>query len=262
MASKDSETKAKDSETKAKASELASKDSEAKAKASELASKDSETKAKASELASAASVASANLPQITSADFGKVLRVKSDGSGFELVNPPSGPLLNIRWVEDRSLIEPDEVPLDGQLLTRLLYPEAWARISTVPILVTDAVWISDALQRGKYSSGDGASTFRVPDFNGKQAGSIGAVVLRGDGLLSAGGAGLIQRSATKATITLGEYSAYQYGSVYRNLLGRPGHAASGSTSNYFAGNVNFNIGDGDETRGLNVTGCFVVRLRP
>jgi microcystin-dependent protein len=56
------------------------------------------------------------------------------------------------------------VPAAGQLLNRADYPLLWNYANTGGNLVTDAVWASSP---GRYSSGNGSSTFRVPDCRGE-----------------------------------------------------------------------------------------------
>lgn len=82
--------------------------------------------------------------------------------------------------DSRAFIPAFEVPSDGQLLNRADYPDLWAYAQLLsPIVDTD--WLSDVQQRGKYSTGDGSTTFRVPDRNGVQSGSVTALFGRGDG---------------------------------------------------------------------------------
>lgn len=46
--------------------------------------------------------------------------------------------------------------------------------------ISDAKWLADPHERGKYSVGDGRTTFRVPDRNGVQSGSFKGLFGRGD----------------------------------------------------------------------------------
>ncbi|WP_419058920.1 tail fiber domain-containing protein [Kluyvera georgiana] len=78
----------------------------------------------------------------------------------------------------RAYIQPYDVALDGQLLNRADYPELWSFAQMVTP-ITDTAWIGDITKRGMYSSGDGETTFRVPDWNGVQSGSIPGVFFRG-----------------------------------------------------------------------------------
>lgn len=82
--------------------------------------------------------------------------------------------------DSRAYIQPYEVVSDGQLLNRADWPELWAYAQMLgPI--SDADWLADPLKRGKYSLGNGTTTFRVPDRNGAQTGSVRALFARGDG---------------------------------------------------------------------------------
>ena len=82
--------------------------------------------------------------------------------------------------DSRAFIQPYEVVSDGQLLNRADWPELWAYAQMLTP-ISDADWLADPSQRGKYSLGDGSTTFRVPDRNGVQAGSVPGLFARGDG---------------------------------------------------------------------------------
>lgn len=82
--------------------------------------------------------------------------------------------------DSRAYIQPYEVVSDGQLLNRADWPELWAYAQMLTP-ISDADWLADPLQRGKYSTGDGSTTFRVPDRNGVQSGSVTGLYGRGDG---------------------------------------------------------------------------------
>lgn len=53
---------------------------------------------------------------------------------------------------------------NGGLLNRVDYPGLWAFVSSLPgaLMVSDSAWTGSAANRGKYSSGDGSTTFRIP----------------------------------------------------------------------------------------------------
>lgn len=82
--------------------------------------------------------------------------------------------------DSRAYIQPYEVVADGQLLNRADWPELWAYAQMLSP-IADADWLADPTKRGKYSLGNGTTTFRVPDRNGVQTGSIQALFGRGDG---------------------------------------------------------------------------------
>ncbi|WP_165672130.1 phage tail protein [Metapseudomonas otitidis] len=176
------------------------------------------------------------------------------------------PLLSVQWWVSRASIPAGCAPADGQLLSRALYPDVWAAIrdGKVP-KTTEATWSSDPTQRGMFTEGDGSTTFRMPDYNGKAAGSLGALFLRGDGALSAGGAGAIQRDALQnITGYLGGTRSDAPASAATGVF-----AAGSSAGNFTGGggqlsNVDFDASrvarTAVETRPLNVAGCWIIKM--
>ncbi|MDX9668756.1 hypothetical protein [Pseudomonas sp. P8_250] len=181
-------------------------------------------------------------------------------------------LLTIKWVPSREMIAPGTFPLDGGVYSRTTYPDAWALIrdGKVP-KVTDAVWLADWASRGSFTDGDGSTTFRVPDYNGKSAGGIGPVMLRGEqnGLAL----GIIQRDSFQnhtVAYRAGKVSGGTGGADYSSLVVGP--AQTGSES--IGGSANFRLGASTletiagfgnvrtsaETRPTNINGVFTVRL--
>jgi microcystin-dependent protein len=57
------------------------------------------------------------------------------------------------------------IKANGALLSRTTYAALWAYAQASGNLVTDAVWTGSS-QYGSFSSGDGSTTFRVPDMRG------------------------------------------------------------------------------------------------
>lgn len=175
------------------------------------------------------------------------------------------PLCSVLWFPSRAYLPTGFVALDGQLLTRSIYPSVWDEVNAgrVPV-VSEANWSSDNTQRGAFTTGDGSTTFRLPDFNGKSSGSAGAVFLRGDGTSSTGTNGLIQRDAFQG-------HNHSIPSSYASNSGT-GSARSGASTTVGSGVTNVDSGsptsDGTngtprtatETRPLNVTGCFAIKM--
>ncbi|WP_418219742.1 tail fiber domain-containing protein [Citrobacter amalonaticus] len=79
----------------------------------------------------------------------------------------------------RAFIPAWSVVADGQILNRSDWPELWAH-AQMHTPIDDADWLADPTKRCNYSNGDGATTFRVPDMNGVQDGSIWGLYGRGD----------------------------------------------------------------------------------
>ncbi|WP_285961139.1 phage tail protein [Pseudomonas tohonis] len=192
-----------------------------------------------------------------------VTRVEAlEGSGV--------PLMSVQWWVSRASIPAGCAPADGQLLSRALYPDVWAAIrdGKVP-KTTEATWSSDPTQRGMFTEGDGSTTFRMPDYNGKATGSLGALFLRGDGALSAGSAGVIQRDAMQQiTGYTGQYTKVSAGTAPSGAFSvaadtttaHIGSSGSGSTGLNFDSALSPNARTAPETRSLNVTGCWVIQL--
>lgn len=114
--------------------------------------------------------------------------------------------------DSRAYIQPYEVVSDGQLLNRADWPELWAYAQMVGV-IEDSVWLADKFQRGKYSSGDGTTTFRVPDKNGVQEGSVRALYGRGDGGNSGANGQLFESAAPNITGFFTTYASQTYGQV-------------------------------------------------
>ncbi|EAW2493058.1 tail fiber domain-containing protein [Salmonella enterica subsp. enterica] len=98
------------------------------------------------------------------------------------------------------------IPADGKEYDRADYPDLWAAIDKGMFQkVTDAQWLNGpggvpkGQYRGMYSTGNGTTTFRVPDLNGVQPDSTRALFLRGDAggqsTLTIGGVGEVLGSA-------------------------------------------------------------------
>lgn len=213
------------------------------------------------------------------------------------------PLAGVTWWGGaRSAITLPRLPVDGQLLNRADYPELWTLVSSGGYpMITEADWQSTPLSRGSFSSGNGSTTFRMPDLNGKQTGSIGAVGLRGDGAFSAGEAGKLQESQNlehshaastnqtgshvhNVSGTIGQGGEHRHsmrssnwgsegpgihegngaGSAkYTTTEGAHSHSFSGSaqSAGSHSHTVEISNSGSTEARGKSATGCFVMRVK-
>ena len=81
----------------------------------------------------------------------------------------------------RLTIDDGYASYDGQLLNRANFPSLWAKVQSKFVVINDTDWLSDPKKRAAYSSGNGTTTFRMPDLNGFLADSIKGLHLRGDG---------------------------------------------------------------------------------
>lgn len=187
--------------------------------------------------------------------------LRFDGTQFQLGGGVGGtgdsvPLFSVQWWPSRAAIPAGYAPADGQALPRATFPDAWEGIQAgnVPT-VAEATWQSTPGERGKYTAGDGASTFRLPDYNGKAVGSLGALFLRGDGALSAAVAGAIQLDEFRAHHHSAPADAGTFNrDTYTDIAG------TGSISYNWQETQFDSTRGGAETRPLNVTGCWVVKL--
>lgn len=151
-----------------------------------------------------------------------------------------------QWFPSRAAIEGDWIPADGQLLARALVPRLVAKLGSLPV-VTDVNWIGTPANRGSYSSGNGATTIRVPDYNGKYGTDV-SVFLRGDGG-NAAAAGIIQPSAVEAhTHSTPTSQGTHYTGAGPSQVGPSNNdGVTGSTG-------------GNETRPVNVAGVWCIKL--
>lgn len=113
--------------------------------------------------------------------------------------------------DSRAYIQPYEVVADGQLLNRADWPELWAYAQMLTP-IADADWLADPLKRGKYSLGNGTTTFRVPDRNGVQTGSVRALFARGDGGNSSNDGMIMESFLPNITGTMGFHGSQANGS--------------------------------------------------
>lgn len=178
----------------------------------------------------------------------------------------TAPLFSVQWWGGkRTAIPTGHIPADGQTISRALYTEVTNKVVDVMGTITDASWVATPTLRGNWATGDGSTTWRVPDLNGKSAGTVGAPFLRGDGTLSAAVAGTIQMDAFQ-----GHYHSSTYASLVNSTSFTAGvqsvvlqGANNGSTMH-----ANTPVTDGSngtprtatETRPLNVTGCFIIKV--
>ena len=139
------------------------------------------------------------LPDLTSDDTGFCVSILNKGTAVVIINKDSGSI-NIAGDRINLFLHPSEtldlifingtwyssgfnaniltvgtpvfdysqrinsVIANGQALNRSAYPRLWEFIQNTPsIMVTDTVWNNTAGYRGFFSSGNGTTTFRVPD---------------------------------------------------------------------------------------------------
>ncbi|GAB1840333.1 hypothetical protein MyNCGM152_10790 [Achromobacter xylosoxidans] len=180
---------------------------------------------------------------------------------YRVVSPV--PVGAVAWWPLRSSMPAGRIPADGQTISRATFPDLAAMVlaGTVP-LATEADWLADPRNRGCYTAGDGSTTIRVPDLNGRSTSSLGRVFLSGDGTDSNGAWGVIQ---------LDQFQKHHH---YINLKTASGGADVYGTAAYGSGTgsqystwgdaIQFNpqVGpprSGDKTHPQNVTGVWTIQ---
>lgn len=178
----------------------------------------------------------------------------------EAIEGAGMPLMSVQWWVSRASIPAGCAPADGQLLSRTLYPDVWAAIRDGKVPKTsEATWSSDPTQRGMFTEGDGSTTFRMPDYNGKAAGSLGALFMRGDGALSAGGAGAIQGSRSNSLSRVRLETTYDISTNTDMSIPEDGSYSQRLAADWVNHGIRF-AKSGGETRPLNVTGCWIIKM--
>lgn len=110
----------------------------------------------------------------------------TSGTAGAVVGVVGGFIGAVQWFNGpRASIPSGYVAADGQLLNRTDYPDLWSAANAGALAITesDEIWITASngsnMNRGFYSPGNSPTTFRVPDLNGVQSGSVKSVFLRG-----------------------------------------------------------------------------------
>jgi len=188
----------------------------------------------------------------------------------DLAEKSGDPVLSAKWVQKRSAMWTGYAAGDGQEVSRALYPDAWAAINAglVPVC-TKAEWIADPAKRGCFHTGDGSTTFGLPDYNGAYPGSYGPVYLGGGttdggtilrdrlqnivGKLNISAAGRFEVGTEGYT---GPFAANSTATVLQDATGR-------TTATQTAG-INFDASrvarTGDTTRPITAEGCIAIKL--
>jgi Protein of unknown function (DUF2793). len=197
-----------------------------------------------------------------------------DGTWEDVLTKNAIPVGFVAWWADRNNLPGGWVAADGQEVSRTTFPDAAALVTDgkVPV-VAENDWQSTPTLRGSYTAGDGSTTVRLPDYNGKSAGSIAAVMLRGDGALSAGTPGVIQQDALqnitgqfgiRASSTGASMGGQVGGSIKVEQVGNDIASVTVGSPNQTSWLYTFDasrVARTDvETRSTNVTGCWAIKL--
>lgn len=174
------------------------------------------------------------------------------------------PVGAVAWWPLRASIPAGRIPADGQTISRATFPDLAAMVAagTLPV-VSEADWQADPLKRGSYSLGDGSTTIRLPDLNGKSAGTLGRVFLSGDGVNSAATAGLIQRDALQGhrhgPIRIVGQGVTTGGVTFNNVTGAGAFTGADLVGEPSADGINGSPRIAAETRPQNVAGVWTIQ---
>lgn len=165
--------------------------------------------------------------------------------------------------DSRAYLQPYEVASDGQLLNRADWPELWAYAQMLSP-ISDAAWLANTDQRGKYSTGNGTTTFRVPDRNGTQDGSLFGLFGRGDGGQSGNDGYIYESGAPNIVGTVVGAGSGNTGSIFQSAngsfaVGALTHGAVAQTDGANSRANSFNL---NASRSSPIYGRTVSELRP
>ncbi|UYZ82830.1 hypothetical protein MTZ49_09415 [Entomomonas sp. E2T0] len=181
------------------------------------------------------------------------------------------PLFAVFWWPSRNNIPAGYIAADGQELSQAVFPDAAAAVQQGKVpTVQELEWQMDPLKRGSYVATSSQGKFRVPDYNGKYADSLGALFLRGDNGQIANG--FIQKDAFQghkhAMTTGGTAATATSTSVNGGGPVTAGIAPGGTnykgplnlTTDHYTYNEYGELKIANETRPINVSGCWVIKL--
>lgn len=200
--------------------------------------------------------------KINGKDFDGTADIEFDGGGIFIGTPI--------WVNiNRANVYDGFIASDGQLLNRADFPDLWAAVAANTYAkVTEAAWIADPLVRASYTEGNGTTTFRVPDLNGIQSGSLKGLYARGDGYNNSSGSILsdaIRNIKGKFDPNLwgGSYNAVNYdGPFYSTGVNAGLREASGSTNGSFVFfDASLVVPTANENRPVSAVGVWLIRAR-
>lgn len=189
---------------------------------------------------------------------------------FDVFEGNGVPLFAIFWWPSRASIPNGYIAADGQELSQATFPDAALAIQQGKVpTVQELEWQTDPLKRGSYVATSRQGYFRVPDYNGRYADSVGALFLRGDNGKVVSGEIQLDGIGTANVPT--SYSAYASQFAPLGLQSKNRLAAALTVNgeigwngrSYDIGTINnineVNLGN-EETRPINVSGCWIIKL--
>lgn len=140
-------------------------------------------------------------------------------------------LIGVAWPYTGTTAPSGTVLGQGQALSRTTYAALWTWAQANARVVTDAAWATDT---GAYSSGDGSTTFRIPQLGGR----VVAGRETSASLLTTAGSGIdgdtLGATGGTQTHTL---TPAQVGTININLVADDGDAATGANTSLGGGSI-------------------------
>lgn len=132
--------------------------------------------------------------------------------------------------------------LAGALLDRVVYSNLWDYVQALEtadpgILVSDATWLGSSDNAGLFSTGDGSTTFRIPDFR-----DMFSRAKTGSRLLG--------------SYEVDDFKSHDHGAGRTDTFGVSGSFGNFTFSN---GTIPTNVTGGAETRPKNIALMFVIK---
>ena len=200
--------------------------------------------------------------KINGKDFDGTADIEFDGGGIFIGTPI--------WVNiNRANVYDGFIASDGQLLNRADFPDLWAAVAANTYAkVTEATWITNPLVRASYTEGNGTTTFRVPDLNGIQAGSIKGLYARGDGYNNSSGS-VLGDAIRNITGTMGATRSFYKGheatlgafSQTDSVLNADGTGGNAAPIRLFDFDASRVVPTSNENRPVSAVGVWLIRAR-
>jgi len=96
---------------------------------------------------------------------GQIVLVVYDGTNFQMIGDMGAGKVGDVRISLSATPNDDEIKLNGAALSRATYADLWTWAQAQSVVVEEASWSPG--NTGAFSSGDGSTTFRVPDTRGE-----------------------------------------------------------------------------------------------
>lgn len=225
----------------------------------------------------------ADATQPTEATTLRQVQAMTSGTAGAVVGVVGGFIGAVMWFNgtDRSKVPAGWLPADGQEVFKTDWPDLWDAVNKKSLIsTTQANWTANRNARAMYAYDTSSTSFRLPDLNGQQSGSITGVFLRGHSAAAEAVSGAIGEmrvnaapnitgmvSSVAGDLTIGTFydaaGAFKVGALKENRIVNPqtdGNAAS-TVATFDASLSNAAYGrDGTaEVRPNSAVGIWIIR---